>query len=160
MKNFIRLFILIIAVAISGCQIQKMTSEQTEKEKAAVKSVLNDYVKSIENEDIGLYSKIFIHDPGMVNFGTGNKEKITGWDNLKKAIEDQNAALSGTKITQSDVNVNLSPDGQIAWATSLWNLSTKMDTTSVELPVRCSWILEKTGGEWKFIHFHKSVGTM
>jgi len=32
----------------------------------------------------------------MVNFGTGAKERIVGWDTLRKVIEDQNAALSET----------------------------------------------------------------
>ena len=159
MKNFSKLLVLLITVAMFGCGPQPMTPEKIEKEKAAIQSVLENYITSIETENIDLYSKIFIHDVNMVNFGTGEKERIVGWDALKKAIEDQNAALSGTKITQSDITINLSRDGEIAWATSLWNFTSKMDTTMVQLPIRCSWILEKTGNEWKFIHFHKSVGT-
>jgi ketosteroid isomerase-like protein len=158
MKNFITLIVLLVTFMIFGCRPQKMTPENITKEKEAIKTVLDNYIVSIENEDIELYSRIFVHDPDMVNFGTGEKERIVGWESLKKVIEDQNAALSGTKITQSDVTINLSPDGEFAWATSLWDFNAKMDTTSMRLPVRCSWILEKTGNEWRFIHFHKSVG--
>ena len=158
MKNFSKFLVLILSFTILGCVSRKMAPDYVEREKAAIKSVLDNYITSIEKEDIGLYSKIFIHDPEMVNFGTGEKERIVGWPALKKVIEDQNDALSDTKITQSDVTINLSPDGEFAWATSLWNFTAKMDTTSMQLPVRCTWILEKAGNEWEFIHFHKSVG--
>jgi ketosteroid isomerase-like protein len=93
----------------------------------------------------------------MVNFGTGAKERIVGWNALKKLIEDQNAAISDTKITQSDVTINLL-NGKFAYATSLWDFKAKMGEEAMDLPVRCTWILEKIGNEWKIIHFHKSVG--
>ncbi len=142
-----------ILTLLLGCQKEV----NTDAEKSAIKSVLNDYIVSIENEDINLYGKIFVHSPDMVNFGTGAKERIVGWDALKKVIEDQNAAISDTKITQSDVTINLL-NGKYAYATSLWDFKAKMGNEAMDLPVRCTWILEKIGEEWKIIHFHKSVG--
>jgi len=132
---------------------------RTEADKTAIKAVLDTYITSIENEDMGLYAKIIAHDPDMVNFGTAASERIVGWEPLRKAIEEQNAALSETKITQSDVTINVSPDGRFAWATSLWNFKATMESQAIELPVRCTWILEKRGKDWEIVHFHKSVGT-
>jgi len=152
-----RISIIIITTVLTllvSCQ----KAVNTEAEKSAIKAVLTDYIVSIEKEDIELYSKIFIHDSDMVNFGTGAKERIVGWDALRKVIEDQNAALSETKITQSDVTTNLSQNGQFAWATSLWNFKATMDGQVMELPVRCSRVLGKQGNDWKIVHFHKSVG--
>jgi hypothetical protein len=129
-----------------------------EADKTAIQAVLDNYITSIENEDMELYSKIFVHDPDMVNFGTAVTERIVGWEALEKVIEAQNAALSETKITQSDVTIDLSPEGRFAWATSLWNFKAKMDTLTLDLPVRCTWILEKINKDWEIVHFHKSVG--
>ena len=154
MKHISITIITTVLIILVGCQ----RAVNTEAEKSAIKSVLTDYIVSIENEDIELYGKIFVHNPDMVNFGTGAKERIVGWDALKKVIEAQNEAISETKITQSDITINLLNDGKFAWATSLWNFKAKMGEEIMELPVRCSWILEKIGDEWKFIHFHKSVG--
>ena len=154
MKHLSIIFIITTLTLVLGCQ--KVVD--IEAEKSAVKVVLDNYIISIENEDIELYGKIFVQDPDMVNFGTGAKERIVGWDTLKKVIEDQNAALSETKITQSDITINVSADGQFAWATSLWNFKATMEAQVMQLPVRCSWILEKQGDDWKIIHFHKSVG--
>jgi ketosteroid isomerase-like protein len=154
MKYVSIIFIITVLTLVIGCQ----RAVDTTAEKSAIKTVLDNYITSIENENIELYAKIFLHDPDMVNFGTGAKERIVGWDTLRKVIEAQNAALSETKITQSNVTINLSPDGQFAWATSLWDFKSKMGTQVMELPIRCSWILEKSGKDWLIVHFHKSVG--
>jgi uncharacterized protein (TIGR02246 family) len=147
---------LIIAALTLGVGCQRPPDTRTEQ--SAIKAVLDDYIRGIETEDIDLYGTLFVHDPQMVNFGTGAKERIVGWDALKKVIEDQNAALSGTRITQSDVTVNLSADGRSAWATCLWDFRATMEGKAMQLPVRCSWVLEKRDGGWKIVHFHKSVG--
>jgi len=157
MKNFFRLIVILFAFILFGCGPKKT---DITAEKSAIQSVLDNYITSIENEDIELYGKILVHDPDMVNFGTGANERIVGWDALKKAIEEQNDALSETKITQSTITINLSKDGQFAWATSLWDFKAKVGDQFMQLPVRCSWILEKIDNEWKIIHFHKSVGAV
>jgi ketosteroid isomerase-like protein len=145
-------FLLVVAAA---CREE----QRTEADKTAIKAVLDSYITSIENEDIGLYGRIFVHDSAMVNFGSAATQRIVGWDALRKVIEAQNALLSGTKITQSDVTINVSPDGRFAWATSMWNLKATIGAQAIELPVRCTWILEKPDKDWKIVHFHKSVGT-
>ena len=154
MKKLFITLVGLLAIMPMGCQ-QKV---DVEAEKSAIKGVLDSYILSIEKEDIVLYGNIFAHDPDMVNFGTGAKERIVGWDVLRKVIEDQNAALSETKITQSDVTINVQPDGRFAWATSLWDFKSTMGAQVMQLPVRCSWILEKQDKGWKIVHFHKSVG--
>ena len=154
MKHVSIIIAVTILTILMGCQ----KAVDIEAEKSAIKSVLTDYIVSIENEDIELYGKIFVHDPDMVNFGTGANERIVGWEALKKVIEAQNDAISETKITQSNITINLSNEGRFAWATSLWDFKSKMGDQVMQLPVRCSWILEKIGDEWKIIHFHKSVG--
>ena len=154
MKHVSIIISVTILTILMGCK----KAVDIEAEKSAIKSVLTDYIVSIENEDIELYGKIFVHDPDMVNFGTGANERIVGWDALKKVIEAQNDAISETKITQSNITIDLSNEGQFAWATSLWDFKAKMGDQAMQLPVRCSWILEKIGNEWKIIHFHKSVG--
>jgi ketosteroid isomerase-like protein len=100
---------------------------------------------SVENEDIELYGKVVANNPDTVDFGTDASERIVGWDALKKAIQAQFAALPGTKIAVSDVTVNVPTGGRFAWATSLWVLKAAVAATgqTIELPVRCTWVLEK-----------------
>jgi uncharacterized protein (TIGR02246 family) len=125
-------------------------------EKALIKSVLDNYVASIEKEDMDLYAKCVAQDADMVNFGAMG-EPIVGWEALKKGIEDQNAALSDTKISVADTKIHVSEDGKLGWATCLWDLTTKMAENPMSLPVRCTWVLEKRQSVWTIVHFHKSV---
>ena len=129
-------------------------NQETEREK--IKSVLDSYITSIETENIDLYAKILSHDQDMTNFGT-SEPPIVGWDSLKKIIEDQNAALSQTKIVASDLAIHISKEGDFAWATDLWDFRAMMGEQAIQIPVRCSWVLEKRDGEWVITHFHKSV---
>ena len=151
-----KLSIVILGVGLSlimACQPQV----NVEVEKKQVQPVLENYISSIETENMELYGKVMAHDQDMVNFGT-SEPPIVGWDTLKKLIEDQNAALSQTKITSRDLAIHFSKTGDFSWATCLWNFTATVGDKSFELPeVRCTWLLEKREGQWVIVHFHKSV---
>ena len=152
MKRFAVLLVGFSLVLVAGCQrVVDVAAETT-----AVTGVLENYITSIEKEDMELYGKVMAHDDGMVNYGTDGAP-IVGWGSLKKLIEDQNAALSQTKITAAEVSVRISPSGNWAWATSLWDFRAVVGGKSLALPVRCTWILEKRDGRWLIVHFHKSI---
>jgi uncharacterized protein (TIGR02246 family) len=132
-----------------------------EAEKASIKSVLNNYVRAVENDDIESYGKVLAHDPDMVNFGTDASERVVGWDALKKAMQAQFLAMPRSRITVSDVTVNVLAGGRVAWATSLWVFKGTLAATAqtMEVHARCTWVLEKRETGWVIVHFHKSVGT-
>jgi len=147
------ILVMVIAFMLTmNCQ-QKVNIES---EKTAIKAVLDNYVASIENEDMELYARNMAHDSDMVNFGT-SEDPIIGWDVLERIIEDQNAALSQTKIDVTNMAIHVSETGKFAWATCLWDFKSMMGENPIELPVRCSWILEKRGNNWVIVHFHKSI---
>jgi ketosteroid isomerase-like protein len=152
MKRLALVGIALALIVAAGCQRRVDIAAET----TAVAAVLGDYIASVEREDIDLYGKVMAHDAGMVNYATGGAP-IVGWATLEKIIEDQNATLSQTKITASDVSVKISPSGDRAWATSLWDFRAVAGGKSLALPVRCTWILEKRGGHWLVVHFHKSA---
>jgi len=140
---------------IIGCQ-QKA---DINTEITSIKTVLNNYITSIENEDMALYSKIIVHDPEMVNFGTDAVERIVGWDALEKLINAQNASWSDTKITAKDITIQFSQDRRSAWATTMWDLKVTIAGQPIEMKgIRCTWVLEKFSTGWLIVHFHKSVG--
>jgi len=125
-------------------------------EKVAVKAVLDSYVKSIIDEDMELYAENVAHDEAMVNFG-GFGVPITGWEALKQVMDAQNETLSETEIDVSDVAVHVSGDGKLAWATCVWKLTAMLGEEPIELPIRCTWVLEKREDRWFIVHFHKSM---
>ena len=140
-------------VLIASCGPQKV---DVEAERAQVKAVLDHYVTAVETEDMELYASHMTHEPMMMNFG-GFGGPIVGWDALKETMEGQNAALSETKIKVSDLAIHVSEEGKLAWATCLWNLKAMMGENPIELPIRCTWVLEKRDNKWQIVHFHKSM---
>jgi ketosteroid isomerase-like protein len=149
-------FTVVFLVVAVACAYGFQQAAAPDADKAAVKVVLDNYIASIEKEDLELYAKNVSHDTTMVNFGAFGPP-ITGWAALKGVIAGQNESLSQTKITSSDESIHVAPSGQFAWATCLWDFSATMGEAPVQLPVRCTWILEKRNGKWVIVHFHKSV---
>jgi len=150
--RYISMMLGVLFLAMSACT----EVVDVDAEKAAVKAVLDSYVKSVIDEDMELYAENVAHDEAMVNFG-GFGTPIIGWDALKQVMDGQNEALSGTKIDVSDMAVYVSGDGKLAWAVCLWKLTAMMGEEPIELPVRCTWVLEKREGRWLIVHFHKSM---
>ncbi len=144
----------ILLLAVSACT----KAVNVEAETTAVKSVLADYVKSVVQEDMNLYAKTVAPEPAMVNFGAFGAP-IVGWDALKAVIDNQNATLSETSIDVSNLEIHVSEDGMLAWATCLWNFKAKMGENPIVLPLRCTWVLEKRAPGWVIVHFHKSLPT-
>jgi uncharacterized protein (TIGR02246 family) len=145
--------VVLLGLFLAGCE---MVEVDTAAETAAVNAVLDSYVKAVLDEDMTTYSKNVAHDATMVNFG-GFGEPINGWSALEDIMEQQNAALSETRIEVSDLMIHVSPDGKLAWATCLWTLEALMGEDPVALPLRCTWVLEKRDGNWVIVHFHKSM---
>jgi uncharacterized protein (TIGR02246 family) len=128
----------------------------TRLDEEAIRQVLSKYVSSIEKEDMNLYAELVADDPVMVNFGAFG-DPILGWDGLKDVMEEQSQVLEKTTITVRDVRVHVARSASIAWATSLWDFKTTSGGRELNLPIRCSWILEKRKGKWVIVHFHKSL---
>jgi ketosteroid isomerase-like protein len=152
--KYVLLFSGLVLLALAACA--RGPQVDTKAETAAIKTLLDEYVKSVEVENMELYAMLVVHDTTMVNFGSFGKP-IAGWDALKKVMEGQNELLSDTKITVSDLKIHISGDGKMAWARCLWALRAKMAENPVELPIRCTWAFEKGDAGWMIVHFHKSL---
>ena len=151
-KNGSYLVALACLFAVVGCS----RSVDLEKSKQEVGAVLDQYVQSVVREDMEEYAKHVFHDPEMVNFGAFGAP-IAGWDALRGVMEGQNAGIDSIGIDQSMVQIHVLPGGMNAWATSLWRFTAKAGQNALDLPVRCTWVLEKRGGAWLVVHFHKSI---
>ncbi len=158
MKNSFPALFLLIIIFICGCQQQGQVNIQDEK--ASIKKTLDNYVKSVVDEDMDLYSEIVAHDSDMVNVGGGiSISWIDGWTQLKDIMNGQNEAFSETEINVTKERIFVSPSGKDAWAVTLWDLKTVLsDGNQYLLPLRCTWVLQKRDNKWIIVNFHKSFG--
>jgi uncharacterized protein (TIGR02246 family) len=127
-----------------------------ESVEAEVRAVLDRYIASVEQEDMEHYAQLVAHDADMMNFGAFGGP-IIGWDGLQEVMEGQNAMLDAIQIDQSNVKVHVLATGDNAWATSLWQFKATAGEALLDLPVRCTWQLERRDGNWQIVHFHKSI---
>ena len=154
MRRYALLVTLVVVAIVIGCQ--RRAPVVSDADKAAIETVLKNYITSIEGEDLDSYAQNMAHDTAMVNFGAFGAP-IVGWAALREVIAAQNTGLDQTKIIATDQRIHIAPSGQLAWATSLWDFRATMGEMPMALPIRCTWILEKRDGQWVILHFHKSL---
>lgn len=130
----------------------------TTNEQQAVKQALSAWITSVEGKDMKLLPATVAHDPDLVWIGASVNDWIVGWDGLSQAMQAQNAALDNIRISVSDETLHIQPEARLAWATDRWVFKATMGGQPVELPLRCTWILEKRESGWVIVHFHKSAG--
>ncbi len=126
-------------------------------ESAAVADVLNHYIEAVEEQDLVKYAKIVAHDDDLAWYGS-MPGQIVGWGEVEQVMRGMFQAGSDIKITQTDLRIHFSPDHQLAWATCLWDWREKTGEEVAQVPVRCTWVLERRGDDWVIVHWHKSVG--
>lgn len=147
----------VLGVAVCACiGAACQPAVNVESVEIEVRALLDRYVAYVEQEDMEHYAQIVAHDPDMTNFGAFGGP-IIGWASLQEVMEGQNAMLDAIRIDQSDVKVHVLTSGDDAWATSLWQFKATAGEAILELPVRCTWQLERRGGNWQIVHFHKSI---
>jgi len=127
-------------------------------EKDAVKAALEDLITGVENKDMRLLPNTVAHEADRVWIGAGANDWLVGWEALEQAMLAQNTALDDIRITVGEETIHLAPDEQFAWATNRWNFAARLGEQALELPLRCTWILEKRAAGWVIVHFHKSAG--
>ena len=127
-------------------------------EKDAVKAALEDWITAVESKDMTLLSGTVAHDFDLVWIGVGANDWLVGWTALEQAMQAQNAALDDIHIMVSDETIHFSQDERLAWATSRWVFAAQMGDQPFQMPLRCTWILERREAGWVIVHFHKSVG--
>lgn len=154
MKNLFSVSIVALFFVLSGCT-QKVNLEA---EKSNVKSVVDQFIQSLETENIDLFAKIMAHDADMVNFGTDAAERWVGWQDLKESVEKQFASFENTKLTVKDQVIKVNPSGNTAWFSEVadWDVSVQGEPIHIE-GSRITGVLEKRNGNWVCVQFHTSV---
>ena len=157
MKNMFVAAILVLLLL--GACAQKVEKIDIAAEKAAVKNALDQVQQAMVSENLDKFSTLVAHDNDMVSFGTDASERWVGWDALKTAMEQQNAAFDSMNMTIRDQVIKVSPAGDAAWFSELIDWSIETGGQKVNLNgARATGVLEKRAGKWLLVQMHFSVG--
>jgi len=154
MKNILLLLFGIAFLTFTSCEIKV----DIEKDTDDIKSVLNQYNKAFETEDMDLLSNIVAHDNDMVCFGTDAAERWVGWESLKESLQKQFDACENTKISVKDQVIKMSQSADVAWYSYIMDAQTEIQGDQVNLEgIRFTGVLEKRDDKWMFVQIHTSV---
>lgn len=130
-----------------------------EAEQAEVKQVVDKFMQAIATEDLELISSLMAHDSAMVNFGTDAAERWVGWDDLEASLKKQFSVFDNSQVSVRDQVIRVGHNGSVAWYSQIvdWSLEAGGERVSVE-GFRITGVLEKTGGKWRMVQLHSSVG--
>ncbi len=154
MKNIITIIAVAVILLATGCTPRV----DIEAEKTKVKAVLDQLIEASENGDMELLSKIYAHDPDMVNFGTNADERIVGWEKLKKLMQEQFDSTGSSKLSVSDQVIKVHESGKAAWFSEIidWDLEFRGEAVSLT-GLRATGVLEKRNEAWVIVQLHYSV---
>lgn len=148
--------ILIFAAGISARTAAK--SADLKAAKAAVNSVLDQWIQVAVTEDLGLFSKIMAHDPDMVSFGTDAAERWVGYQSLENAMKKQFASTEESKGRSRERVITVHKSGEAAWWSELLDWQGKAQGQPFALEgARLTGVLEKRNGNWVIVQLHASV---
>ena len=143
----------------TACQQPKVPGpSDVQESKKAVANVLEKYVIANENQDFPMIEQIWAPDSDIILFGTNSEEKLMGWHNIKKAIQNQFKAISETYISPQQQYIKIGPGQKTAWFAEIlnYNFVYKGKARSFE-GLRFTGVLEKRKDGWKIVQAHLSI---
>ena len=127
-------------------------------EKAKVKSLVDQFSRVWETEDMKLFSRIMAHDADMVVFGSDVPEHWVGWEPLKESVEKMLQSLENVKIIIKEQAIKVHSSGNVAWFSEIWDWDMVLEGKAVRSEgQRLTGVLEKRNGNWVFVQIHNSV---
>ena len=167
MKKFTALAIMLMLMAVIGCQQGADTQAPVEKpvDIAAIKAQLaveqQAYAQAWCDKDMNAISEIWSHDPDITIFDAGERPRIEGWEgpNGVKALY-QNAfnSLKSIDFKISDLKVDVTETGTAAVITYyVQNDIVDQDGNPGQFTPRVTVARELIDGKWKTIHGYASL---
>lgn len=164
--NIIKIIPLVLLLCFAiNCQkqVEEVAKEvapvvDIEAEKGAVKAVFDEWVKSIETEDMELFSKVIAHDDDMVLFGTDAAEHFIGWEQFKESLQKQFDSFENPDLSIRELVIKVHKSGEVAWCSCLFDFKgTTMGEPFSAEGSRFTGVMEKRNGNWVIVQGHNSV---
>ena len=152
------LFLFFITLILFGCNGNKNKKIDIQKEKNAIKRVLEKYALANENQDMGMIEDIWYPSENIVSFGTESGEKMVGWAKIRNTVQNQFNTFSNTFISYHDQIIEVNETGNTAWFSELINYNFILDSVARSYEgLRYTGVLVKKNGKWLLVQTHMSV---
>ncbi len=152
MRNLIVFLSVVVLFSLNACT-DKINLE-AEMEKA--RTVLEQYHKALENEDMEMISSIYAHDDDIVQFNDVGKD--IGWKLIKATFQNWFEIADSINFTFRDEIIKIHDSGNAAWISFIQdgNLIYR-DKPLSSKDVRATWALKKLNDNWVIVQSHFSI---
>jgi ketosteroid isomerase-like protein len=152
MKNLIAFLSVVVLFSLNACT-EKINFE-TEKERA--RTVLEQYHKALEIEDMEMISTLYAHDDDIVQFN--DVGKVIGWEVIKTDFQDWFEIADSINFTFRDEIIKVHNSGNAAWISFIQDGNIIFrDKPSSFKDTRATWALKKLNDNWVIVQSHFSV---
>lgn len=128
------------------------------KEIEAVRDVIDDFFKAMDEQDLETISRITAHDEEIVNIGTDRNEFWRGWQNLKEDTIAMFETMKSYEVSRRNEVIQLSESKTVAWVSFIMNSEVETESNQYSIQNgRFSGVMEKRNGQWKFVQSHLSI---
>ena len=152
MKKLIVFLSVVVLFSLNACT-EKINLE-AEKEKA--RTVLEQYHKALEIEDMEMISTLYAHDDDIVQFN--DVGKVIGWEVIKADFQNWFEIADSINFTFRDEIIKVHDSGNAAWISFIQDGNIiYRDKPSSFKDVRATWALKKLNDNWVIVQSHFSV---
>ena len=151
MKNLIVFLSVVVLFSLNACT-EKINLE-AEKEKA--RTVLEQYHKAVEIEDMEMISTLYAHDDDIVQFN--DVGKVIGWEELKADAQNWFDIADSIDFTFRDEVIKVHNTGIAAWISFIQDGKyIYRDKPSSFKDARATWAVKKLNDNWVIVQAHFS----
>ncbi len=152
MKKLIVFLSVVVLFSLNACT-EKINLE-AEKEKA--RTVLEQYHKALEIEDMEMISTLYAHDDDIVQFNDVGKE--IGWELIKAHFQNWFDIADSINFTFRDEVIKVHDTGNAAWISFIQDGTIiYRDKPSSFKDFRATWAVKKLNDNWVIVQSHFSV---
>ncbi|MEA3477251.1 MAG: nuclear transport factor 2 family protein [Bacteroidota bacterium] len=158
MKKSILLLLLLPLISLQFCTCPEEAGYDPEKDMSAIRTVLEKYTISRENEDILMIEEVWATNENIILIGTDSDEHYVGWDEIRKAVQKQFGSFENVLISITDQKIQTDRDGRTAWFSQTLNYNFIFNGEAMSFEgIRATGVLDKQEGKWKIVQVHLSV---
>ena len=130
----------------------------TDTDLGGATAVVEKIADAVRANDAAAVGDLLVHDDDIVSFGTDKAERWVGYEAMSNALKAQFAAFQTTSLDVKDLVVHLTPAGDGAYFSEVWDWSINSQGQKMVLKdVRITGVLIRRDDRWQGAQFHFSL---
>ena len=130
----------------------------TEHQTQEIRTLIDKWTAGMGALDTSLLKSLWDQsDPNTIYLAEENKTALVGWAGIANYYDGLAALLSNADYKYSDLVVDVFGEAAYAFCYVIGLADAEPEGHRYEFNMRVTFILHKTDGQWKIVHYHESA---